>query len=221
MLRRGRNFALIASFAAAAGSAALAHLEPGSMTSPRTGETYPAGTQVNITWGQAEYHRGNYILAFSRNGGATWENIASWTGPGGDGITVNYAWTVPDAPGAAARVRVCQIGACDEPEYVLVSGSFAIAPAAALAPAAPSAEAGIRLGADRNLEVSFGLAAPGRVTLKAYAADGAVAAVLLDGAHAAGSHAYSLSPARLRSGEALLLRLEAGGNTLATLRSAP
>lgn len=207
--------------AAMAASAAQAHLEPGSMTSPQAGASHPAGSTVNITWGQLEYHRGNYTLAFSRNGGTAWESIASWTGPSGDEVRVTYAWTVPNAPGSTTRVRVCQIGNCTDPDYVLVSGNFTISPPAALAPIAPSAGSALRLAESRNLEVSFALSAASRVTLKAYAADGALAAVLLDGTHAAGSHAYTLASGRLRSGEALVLLLEAGGNTLATLRSAP
>lgn len=209
------------SIAALSAGAARAHLEPGSMTSPQAGASYPSGSRVNITWVQAEYHRGNYTLAFSRNGGTTWESIASWAGPSGDGVAVNYSWTVPDAPGAATKVRVCQISNCNDADYVLVSGNFTISPAAGLAPTVTSARPALRFGDSRNLEVSFGIPAPARVTLKAYASDGALAAVLLDGEHAAGTHAYTLASGRLRSGEALILRLESGGNALATLRSTP
>lgn len=220
MTSRFRISAHSALFAAATAGAALAHLEPGSLSSPKAGLTYAAGSLVNITWGQAEYHAGRYTLWYSRDGGTTWQSIASWQGPGGDGVTVTYAWTVPASPGPATRVRVCQIGACDEADYVLISGNFAIGPAASAAPSARSAGPSLRLGAGRNLEVSFDLAAPGRVVLKAHAADGSLAAVLLDGGHAAGSHAFSLSPDRLRPGEALFLRLEAGGRILATLPTA-
>jgi hypothetical protein len=79
----------ILSIAGLAAGPALAHLEPGSMTSPQAGASYPAGSKVNITWVQAEYHRGNYALAFSKNGGSTWESIASWTGPSGDGVAIS------------------------------------------------------------------------------------------------------------------------------------
>ena len=65
-----------------------ASLEPGSLSSPKAGLTYAAGSLVNITWGQAEYHAGRYTLWYSRDGGTTWQSIASWQGPGGDGVTV-------------------------------------------------------------------------------------------------------------------------------------
>lgn len=205
----------------AAASAALSHLEPGSLSSPKAGGSYAAGAKVNITWGQAQYHRGNYALAYSKNGGTSWESIASWAGPTGDEVTVNYSWTVPDAPGSATKVRVCQIGNCNESEYVLVSGNFTITPATGLAPAAQTAEPAMRLAESRNLEVSFALSAPGRVVLRAHALDGSLAAILLDGAHAAGPHAYSLASDRLRAGEALVLTLASEGRTLATLRTGP
>lgn len=206
---------------AASAAAAMAHLEPGSLSSPKAGQSYAAGSKVNITWVQAEYHRGNYTLAWSKNGGTSWESIATWAGPTGDGVTVNYGWTVPGAPGATTKVRLCQLGQCGDADYELVSGNFTITPAASVSPEAGAAGPRLRLDGDRNLEVSFDLASAGRVALKAYAADGTLAAVLLDGEHAAGPHAYSLASQRLRAGEALVLRLESGGRTLATLRSSP
>jgi hypothetical protein len=216
----GMDWTRVIAVAAAAVTAALAHLEPGSLASPRAGGSYAAGSRVDIRWGQAEYHFGNYTLWHSRNAGTSWDPIATWAGPRGDNVTVAYAWTVPDAPGGAHRVRVCQIGSCDEDAYVLISGDFAVIPAASLAPAAGSPGPALRMDANRNLDVSFELPAAGPVALKAYAADGSLAAVLLEGAHAAGAHAYRLSSDRLRTGEALVLRLEASGRTLAALKTA-
>jgi hypothetical protein len=116
-------------------------------------------------------------------------------------------------------VRVCQIGNCAEEEYVLTSGTFSITPAAAIAPArrAPAVLCPDRSG---NLDVTFGLGAAARVALKAYAPDGSLAAVLVEGRHPPGNHAYRIDRDRFRPGEVLFLRLEADGRTLAALPAA-
>lgn len=196
----------------AAATAALAHLQPGSLSSPTAGQSYAAGSQVKITWIQAEYHHGKYALAFSRNGGSTWEPIALWTGPSGDDVTVNYAWTVPDAPGDSYRIRVCQIENCDEPDYVVTSGAFTVTPAASLRPVAPEPPPVLRFDvAEGLLEVSFFLERPGRVTLEAFDPRGALVAVLLDGAHAAGSHSISIRSVALLRNAGLQFRFRQGG----------
>jgi len=194
-----------------AAAAALGHLQPGSLSSPAAGRSYPAGSQVKITWVQAEYHYGKYALAFSRNGGSTWEPIATWTGPSGDEVTVNYAWTVPDAPGPAARVRVCQIENCGEADYVVQSGLFTIAPAAPIRPVAARHPPILRFSApEGRLEASFDLERPGRVTLEAFDSRGCLVAALIEGAHSAGRHAYALSSPKLLRNVSLKFRLRVG-----------
>lgn len=197
--------------------AASAHLEPGSLSSPAAGQAYAAGAQVKITWVQAEWHYGKYALDFSRNGGETWESIAVWTGPSGDGATVNYTWTVPDAPGTRTRVRVCQIQECGEAEYRLVSGDFAITSGSAVRPERGGTAPSLRLSSTRNLEVSFSLERPGTVRLEAFDAAGSRLATLLEGSQAAGSHAFALESEALRGQGPVLLRLLLDGKAHAEL----
>ena len=196
----------------AAAAAALAHLQPGSLSSPAAGQSYAASSQVKITWTQAEYHYGKYALAFSRNDGSTWEPIAVWTGPSGDDVTVNYTWTVPDEPGGSYRVRVCQIENCAESEYVLTSGAFTVTPSASVRPVASGHAPVLRFSAaEGRLEASYFLERPGRVTLEAFDSRGALVATLLDGAHAAGRHDIPIRSAALLRNAGLKFRLRLGG----------
>lgn len=199
-------------------AAPRAHLEPGSLSSPAAGQAYSVGAQVKITWVQAEWHFGRYALDFSRDGGTAWESIAVWTGPSGDGVTVHYAWTVPDAPGAATRVRVCQIQECGEAEYRLVSGDFTISPASAVKRGDGGGAASMRIAqVTRNLEVSFALERPGPARLEAYDAAGRRLAILLDGRFAAGGHDLALESPALRGEGPFLLRLLLDGRPRAEL----
>lgn len=200
----------------AAAAPAPAHLQPGSLSSPAAGQGYAAGSQVTITWIQAEYHYGKYALAYSRDG-AAWEPIAVWTGPSGDDITVSYAWTVPDAPGDSVRVRVCQIQNCADPDYVIVSGRFAIVPAAPVRPVADPARhpATLRVSApEGRIRLAFDLERGGEASLDAFDARGAFLARLIDGPLPAGRHAVAAEADVLRRHAVPSFRLRLGGRSV-------
>lgn len=188
-----RGIFIPGTFILAAFATAFAHLEPGSLSSPKAGASFAAGAKVNITWIQAEYHRGNYSLGFSKNGGTTWESIATWTGPSGNNATINYSWTVPNIASTATKVRVCQLGNCNEADYLLVSENFTIT--AGTGVQAPKVEkaASMRFHPDsRHLDVTFSLDRGENISLQVFDFRGKLLATLLDGTHAAGTHQYSL-----------------------------
>ena len=184
-------------------SAGSAHLEPGSLSSPKAGMKYAVGAKVNFTWIQAQYHRGSYSFAYSKNGGTSWENIATWEGPGGDNATINYSWTVPNAPSTQTKVRICQLSKCTDPDYVLTSGNFTIeAGGTFLQDRSRIAPTSLRFLSDtRNLEVTFSLDRTETVSLQVFDTRGRLLATLLDGEHAAGAHEYSLSSKSLKGAE--------------------
>lgn len=213
-------------FILAAFAVAFAHLEPGSLSSPKGGSSYAAGSKVNITWIQAEYHRGNYSLGYSKNGGTTWESIASWTGPSGDNVTVNYSWTVPSAASTTSKVRVCQLGNCNEADYLLVSPNFTITAGTGIqSPIADKAAAMRFLPDSRHLDVTFSLDRGENVSLQVFDFSGRLLATLLDGEHAAGSHQYTLGSRSLadagKGGQAaLIFKLTIGNRTFSESWSA-
>jgi hypothetical protein len=211
-----QRFFAMAALVALSAFPASGHLEPGSLSSPAAGVAYAAGASVRITWIQAEYHFGTYALAWSRNAGETWNPIASWTGPSGDGVTVHYAWTVPDAPGAKARVRVCQIGECGDPDYRLISGDFDIGPSTALGPGSGMLP-GARLAMEgEKVTAEFRLDRPAEVVLEIRELSGRLRSVLLAGRHEAGGHRLRVEAGkRPRSG---ILRLRVGARTVAWAR---
>lgn len=206
----------IAAFAAAVAIAAAstpAHLEPGSLSSPAAGASYASGSPLRLTWVQAEYHFGNYALSWSRNTGETWEPIASWRGPSGNGVTVNYAWTVPDAPGAQARVRICQIGECGDPDYRLISGDFDIGPATGVRRFAEDIAVARLTAQGPTVEAAIGLDRAENVVLEIREASGRLRTTLWSGRFEAGSHRLVVEPrGQPRFG---ILRLRVGSRTVA------
>jgi hypothetical protein len=215
LFRNPLRFARVLLAAALGAVSARAHLEPGSLSSPKAGQAYAAGSEVRITWVQAEYHSGKYGLHLSRNSGETWDLIEAWEGPSGNGVTVNYAWTVPDAVGTKARVRVCQIGECGDPDYMLMTGDFAIVPAAPVRPAAGSATAAPLAFRNGRLEASFTLERSAPVELAAYGLSGARLETVLMGTFAPGGHRIALPIRALQPGSILALRM--GSRTWARL----
>ena len=79
-----------------------------------------------------------------------------------------------------ARVRVCQLGECNDPDYRLVTGVFTITPASAVRPreAAGSARLSVH-PAEGNLNVSFSLEREEEAVLEALDIRGTRVAVLL------------------------------------------
>jgi hypothetical protein len=171
---------------------------------PKGGETFSIGEKVTIHWVQSQGRDGLYDIYFSKNGGTTWTEFASrWQGPKGDGDTVKYNWTVPaNSATTQGVIRVCQLagGECKDNNYILKSGNFTVTASSALAPEAGEAPGRLDFdAATGSLSAAFALAAPARVTLKAFDSQGRLLATLLDADQAAGAHALSLFSNRLRA----------------------
>jgi hypothetical protein len=73
-----------------------------AVSQPNGGETVDVGSTVNVYWTAGGSQVGSVRLALSTDGGATYPTIISADEPN-DGF---YAWTVPDMPTTAARVRI-------------------------------------------------------------------------------------------------------------------
>lgn len=73
-----------------------------TVSSPNGGETYDAGTTVNVFWTAGGSQVTAVRLALSTDGGATFPTVIA-DNETNDGF---YAWTVPDLASIAARVRV-------------------------------------------------------------------------------------------------------------------
>ena len=74
-----------------------------AITSPAGGEDWKAGSSHPITWSATDAVGVTSVdLAYSTNGGTTFPNAIA-TGIANSG---SHAWTVPNTPGTAARVRV-------------------------------------------------------------------------------------------------------------------
>ena len=74
-----------------------------AVSSPDGGETWKAGSSHAITWSATDAVGVTSVdLAYSTNGGTTFPNAIA-TGIANSG---SHAWTVPNTPGTAARVRV-------------------------------------------------------------------------------------------------------------------
>ncbi len=74
-----------------------------TLTSPVGGEDWKAGSVHAINWSATDNAGVSTVdLAYSTNSGATFPNVIA----AGIGNAGTYAWTVPNAPGAAVRVRV-------------------------------------------------------------------------------------------------------------------
>src|SRR5437870_5470008 len=77
-----------------------------TVTAPNGGETWIVGESRNITWTKTGAIT-NVKLEYSTDGGTTFPNLIVASTPAASG---SYAWTVPDAIGAAVRVRVTDTG---------------------------------------------------------------------------------------------------------------
>lgn len=197
-----------------------AHLLPGSLTSPAFGGTYEAGSNVAISWTQSQAHAGTYRFEFSPDGGATWVETGSMRAPSGDDKVVTYSWTVPAAPAAKARVRVCQPGGpCSDPDYFLESGDFAIRAASPVRPGRSRPGPGLRIHpGPRHIDVTLLVDRPGPIALLAIDARGASALILFETLSRGGEHRRRLPGfAGLSGRRASFLVLRAGGE----VRAAP
>jgi hypothetical protein len=90
-----------------------------TITSPAESDSWSVGSTRNITWtDNGGRISNNLTLQYSSNGGSSWNNIAS-----GVPNTGTYAWTVPDALSATAKVKIID---ASRPTTVAVSGVFNI-----------------------------------------------------------------------------------------------
>lgn len=181
---------------------AHAHLKAGSLN-PKGGESFAVGQKVLVTWVQSQAHDRKYDLYYSKNGGGAWTEFeANWLGAAGDNDTCKYQWTIPNAVSSQVQLRVCQMagGHCTDAAYVLKSSNFSITAATPVLPRAPETAGKLEFDASTgNLAFGFSLAAPGRVTLQAFDAQGKLMDVLLDEEKAAGDFSLSIASDRLQS----------------------
>jgi hypothetical protein len=91
-----------------------------TVTAPNGGETWVVGQSQNITWSRTG-SVANVKLEYSTDSGATYPNLITASTPAAAG---SYAWTIPDAIGAAVRVRVTD--AADATVSATSAANFAI-----------------------------------------------------------------------------------------------
>lgn len=84
------------------GGGSLAVAPYATLSQPNGGGTFDAGTTVNVYWSAGGSQVGAVRLSLSTDDGATYPTVIA-DNEANDGF---YAWTVPDLPTAAARVRV-------------------------------------------------------------------------------------------------------------------
>jgi hypothetical protein len=204
---------------------ANAHLTANSLV-PQGGETLKVGDQVTITWKVGTSHDEGIDIALSKNNGTNWTDIKTAFQDKVDGAA-SFKWTIPaDAQSSQAKLRICQSAPCnDTPEHGLsnpggkapwrlVSNTFVIQGTSALA--APSASEALAVDfnpANRTVDVSFALNAPGKATLQAFTLEGRLVATLLDGRYEPGSHKLSVFANSLKSAQGLVLKLNVAGIT--------
>lgn len=203
-------------------AAAQAHLTAGSFT-PMTG-TFKVGDVVSITWKEDEVHS-KIDFALSKDGGKTFANFK--TGLADVGKTGNlFKWTIqPGDVTTQGKLRICQNGPCTDAMNVdktggnsspwyMVSGNLTIAASTAINPATEATGLSLDFdAASRNLDVTFDLAAPGEVALRAFDLEGRQVAELLRGPYAAGAHHLSVYANRLAGAQGLVFKLEAAAAT--------
>jgi hypothetical protein len=202
---------------------AMAHL--GTLSDPKAGQTYQVGSTLAIKW-TIDVGHNTQDIAYSKANGP-WVNIAT----GLRSTVTAENWTIPAAAeGSNIRIRICQRGGntgCNDTHntnqpggasggvYTLVSGNFTIAAPTSVRPEAGFEGASLAFRPEtRNVEVAFSLAAPERVTLEAFDAQGRRIAVLLDSRKAEGRHVLSVFSHALPAGSPILLRLQAGEKVL-------
>jgi hypothetical protein len=203
-----------------------AHLVDGSLL-PQGGETISVGDVVSINWKTETNHLprsgvGGIDIAFSKDAGSTWTNIKAGFN---DNEKINtFKWTVPaNLTTSTGMLRICQSGPCTDQKvskpgengapWILVSGLVTIQQSTALA-ATPNGAHNIAMDfnpSTRNVDVSFSLARQEAVLLQAFDTQGRLAATLIDGNYAAGSHALSVfSNGLAGNGGSLVFKLKVG-----------
>src|SRR5688500_16281874 len=111
--------------------AAEAHLVAGSL-SIKGGETFSAGSTVNVKWRQNVGHDGKYDFKFSKDGGTTWVTIDEEKQMPTAAGEITYVWTVPNESTTQGQFRVCQLGdegtqkPCNSDTYMLKSPNFTV-----------------------------------------------------------------------------------------------
>jgi hypothetical protein len=203
--------------------AAMAHL--GSLTAPKTGETYKVGSTLTVKWTVTQEH-GTQDLAYSKDG-KTWTTFKT-----GLARTVGAEpWVIPaEAAGSTVRFRVCQRnggGGCTDANntsaplgdkggvYTLISGNFTVTPATGVEAAVAFTGASMSLRPEtHSVEATFSLAAPERVTLEAFDTQGKRLAVLLNDYKAAGRHSFSIFSHALDVTIPVVLRLQVGNKVI-------
>lgn len=111
-----------------------------ALTSPNGGEDLASGTTQTISWTSSNVSE--VKLEYSSNNGISWNTITSST-PAGAG---NYAWDIPTAPTAQARVRVTDVSASnvtDMSDNVFTITSIKIS--------SPNGGEGLKIGASKNI----------------------------------------------------------------------
>ncbi len=71
-----------------------------TVTYPNMGESFVPGETESIHW-DAVNTTGSFVLEYSTNNGASWNNIATV-----GATTTNYAWTIPNSVTGSAKIRV-------------------------------------------------------------------------------------------------------------------
>lgn len=202
--------------------AAEAHLVAGSL-SIKGGESFAAGSTVNVKWSQDVGHDGKYDFKFSKDGGTTWTDVEKNKQLPTAAGELTYAWTVPGEATTQGQFRVCQLAggaACTDATYMLKSPDFTVTGSSPVRSAkAPETGSLVFDARTRHLEVSFALAAEGKVLVQAFDAGGRLLATLLEGRRPAGNHRVSVFSNRLEANAPVVFRLTAGGKTLSQAAS--
>ena len=198
-----------------------AHLVLGSL-SPMGGETLAAGETVTISWSVETPHQKGFDLALSKDGGKIFSNFKV-----GSPDTENkdtFKWTVPNEVTTMAKLRVCQSGPCSDAmnaskpggnnsPWYLVSGIFTIQAAAGITtPSSSSNPLSLDFNpSTHNLDAAFTLTETTPVSLQAFDTQGRLAATLLQGTYASGTHNLSVFSNQLgASSGSLVFKLQVG-----------
>ena len=162
---------------------------PPSVTvlAPNGGESFVAGASVNLDWlATDDVGVDSVDLFLTRNGGATWESIAT-----GLANTGSYAWTSTGPPTQVARLKVVardhhlQAGQGVSNEAWEITSATDVSPALPLAFALDLASANPTRGSSR---IRYALPHDQHVRLALLDVRGRVVTVLRDGAEPAGVH---------------------------------
>ena len=193
--------------------AAEAHLVAGSL-SIKGGETFSAGSTVNVKWSQDVGHDGKYDFKYSKDGGTTWTDVEKNKQLPTAAGEITYVWTVPGEATTQGQFRVCQQAggaACTDATYMLKSPNFTVTAGSPVRPAAVPEAGSLAYDArTRNLEVSLDLASRELVNLDAFDSRGKLLAILLDGFQDAGERKLSVFSSRLDDSQAMVFRLRVG-----------